>query len=454
VQKHDESITLTVDVAQRLVNRMRSKKQSNPDRLRTDMLDLVRQRVLAAVKEMDEQGTSTFGDVRTYQVLGNSMKWLGLGKDALGLYRQGYERAKQVSVLQPDNDTARGNMGLLRLAEGDIFLELYGDARTALACYQQGRKLHDEVHDHPRNHDYTEVKARFLLSLGACRLGQAYLALGDPATARESFEECRAHREAWTAAEPGNGEAQSWLAEPHLWLGTVAWHFGDAQGVEEHFGKCVTTCERQAEDPNDFSAKEDLANIYGARGDAQLRLGKVTAAAESYQLALRHIQAVMTHDPDNSYQVPLLALTHERVASLAARRGNRAEAERHSREALQLREALVQIEPNNLAWQASYVLALARCGQHAEAAAGAEKLQKQAPHSPELLLQVARCYAVCASLDTPRKQDHMAKALAACKAATPDNYRDATVLETDPELEGLRREPAFQAIVAAVKSRS
>jgi tetratricopeptide (TPR) repeat protein len=346
-------------------------------------------------------------------------------------------------------------MGLLRLAEGDVFLELHGDARAALACYRQGRAIHEEVLAHPRGRDYTAVKARFLLSLGACRLGQAYLALGDPASARTYFEECRRYRQAWTEAEPGNGEAQSWLAEPHLWLGTVAWHFGDTQGVEEHFGKCVTICERLAgHDAKDFSVKADLADIYGARGDAQLRLGKVEEAEKSYRQALRNIQLVAAHDPNDIEQVPRLALAHERIAALAARRGNRPDSEKHYQEALQLREELMQFESNNLAWQASYMLALARCGKHAEAAAEAEQLQQRAPRSPELLLQVARCYAVCASLDTPQKRNYMANALVACKAATQEDYRDASVLETDPELEGLYREPAYKAIVAAVKGRS
>ena len=458
--KHEKLADVMFRSVGELYNQMRGKRlppalEPELARLRGQMLDQLRQNMVAAIREMDQKGVSTFGEVQMYQRMGDLLKRLGLSGEALRSYRQGYDQAKKVSDEQPDNDTARGNMGLLRLAEGDVFLELHGDARAALACYRQGRALHEEVLAHPRGRDYTAVKARFLLSLGACRLGQAYLALGDPASARTSFEECRRYRQAWTEAEPGNGEAQSWLAEPHLWLGTVAWHFGDAQGVEEHFGKCVTICERLAgHDAKDFYVKADLANIYGARGDAQLRLGKVEEAAESYRLALRNMQAVVAHDPDDSSQVPLLALTHERLAALAARRGNRTEAEKHSQEALHLREELMPIEPNNLAWQAAHALALARCGKHAEAAAGAEQLQKRARRSPELLLQVARCYAVCASLDTPRKQQYLAKALQACRAATQEDYRDASVLETDPELEGLRREPAYRAIVAAAKRRS
>jgi serine/threonine-protein kinase len=459
-QKHDQGMTVMVDFVGALYNQMRSKRlasRHDPDlvQLRRDMVEQLRSRMLAAVKQMDQQGVSTFGAARTYQQLGDLMARLGQGTEALRLYRQGEERARKISEEQPDNDVARGDIGLLLVAQGDVLLDLIGDARAALAAYQQAWNLHHELLTNPRSGEYTETKVKSLLAFDDRGLGKTCLYLGDPAAARKHFQECRTHREEWTKAEPNLGDAWSYLAEAHMWLGIVAWHLGDARGVTEHFGECVGICEKLAKlDDNDFYAKADLANIYGSRGDAELQLGKVAEADKSYRHAQRNMQLVMAHDPNDTAQVPLLALTHERLAALAARRGNRTEADKQYQEALQLREELVQIEPNNLAWQAGHALALARCGKHAEAAAGAEKLRKQAPRSTDLLLQAARCYAVCAALDTPRKQEYTAKALEALRTATHEEYRDAVALETDPDLEGLRREPAYQAIVAAVKSRS
>ncbi|HJT77999.1 MAG TPA: protein kinase, partial [Gemmataceae bacterium] len=461
--KHDQGMTVMVDFVGGLYNQMQSKRLSarhDPElvRLRRDMLDQLRLRMLAAVQDMDQKGVSTFGTPRTYQQLGDLMKRLGQGGEALRLYRQGQELAARISARQPDNDIARGDTGLLLQAQGDVLLELGGDARASLTAYRQALDLHRQVLPHPRGtrgeNRYSAVEIEYLLALADMGMGKAYVALGDPAAARRYFEEARKYREERTRVQPTNGDAWSYLAEAHLWLGVVAWHLGDAPGVEEHFAEAVRICENLArQNPADFSQRHDLADIYGARADAELRLGKVAEAATSCRQALQHIEAVVKHDPDDASQVPLLALTHERLAGVALRRGDRDDAARHYREALDLREELMQVEPNNLAWQAGHVLALARCGKHAEAAAAAAKLQQRAPGATEPLLQVARCYALCAALDTPRKPDYRAKALAALRAAVGEGYRDAAALETDPELAALRPDPAYRAVLAAVKAR-
>ena len=57
-------------------------------------------------------------------------------------------------------------------------------------------------------------------------------------------------------------------------------------------------------------------------------------------------------------------------------------------------------------------------------------------------------------VDFGQKQDYTARALEALRAAVKENYRDAIALETDPELDLLRPQPDYQAILAVVKSRS
>ncbi len=405
---------------------------------------------------MDLKKVSKFAEVRSYQLLGNLMRDLGQGAEALRYYRQGQEVGQQRSDKYPDNDISRGNIGAVLSAQGQVLLALNGDAQGSLAAYRQARELFQEIFDHPRDRGLPVSKCKFYLALCDCGMAKAYVSLGDPAAARKYLEESRTYREERTRTEPKNPEAWSYLAESHLWLGIVAWHLGDAAGVEQQFGKAVEICEELARrDPGEFSQKEDLADIYGARGDAQLRLGKVDQAASSYAQALRNIQAVVKRFPDAVSPLPLLALTHERACrTRTAPWQPRGEAEKQYRTALELRDELMQIEPKNLAWQASHALALARCGKHEQAATEAEKLRKAAQRSTELLLQAARCFAVCASVDTPAEKQYLAKALDALAEAVKENYRDATALETDPELEVLRAEAPYQALLAAVKKRS
>jgi serine/threonine-protein kinase len=455
--KHEQAAARMIDLVEKLQNRMRSKRLSANNGpqlrlLRDDMLGMLRQSMLAMVKDMDKDGVSTFGEARTYQMLGNLMKKLGQGQEAQRLYRQAHAMIKKVADDEPGSDLARANLGVMLLALGDMDLDLNGDGRAALASYLQARDLQQQIFSHPRSGQYTQLDNKRILSHDDYHLGRAYLYLGDPVAARTYFQECQAYRAAWSQAEANNVSARSYLGEAHLWLGIVAWHLADAKAMEDNFAKAASICEELArQHANYFPFKADLAELYGHKGDAQLRLGRVDGAEKCYRQSLQHLQAVVAHDPDDASQLPLLALTHERLAVVALRRRKPAEAEQHYQESRRLREELAQTEPNNLSWQADYLLALARCSQHAEVAGAAEKLCRRVPRSTELLLQIARCYAVCSTRDTPAKARYRQRALEVLQAATGDGYRDAAVLNNDPELEVLGREPAYQAILARVK---
>jgi serine/threonine-protein kinase len=457
--KHDKAVTEMVRLVQYAHNKILSKRSATGNapalaQLRNDMLNQLRQSVMSLASQMDKNWVSIFGEIRAHQQLGDLMKRSGQPEHALWLYRKGYDTATKVMDEHPDSDTARANAGLMRLAEGDVYLELQDDAEKARDAYLEGNRLHQDVFAHPRNHYYSDLQIKFLVSLGDCRLGKAYLYLGDPVAARKHLQQCRTYREEGTKPDPSKGDPWSWLAEAEYWLGIAAWHLGDRKGMDEHFGEALRICKvLEKDNPNDFNLKSDMVDIHGAYGDAQLRLGLVAEADRNYQQARAYMQAVMTHDPDDVSQQPRLAQLHERLASLAARRGDRAEAQRRYQLALQVREDLLQIGPKNGAWQASHALTLARCGKHAEAAAAAEKLRQSAAGGTELLLQVARCYAVCAALDTPQQPSYRAKALEALQAATQKDYRDATALVTDGELAPLRKEPAYLAIVGRAKVR-
>jgi hypothetical protein len=97
------------------------------------------------------------------------------------------------------------------------------------------------------------------------------------------------------------------------------------------------------------------------------------------------------------------------------------EAEKHYGEALKIREDLAQLHQDHRVW------------------------------SPELLLlQVARCHAVCASA-APPKQDHTSKALEALQALAALDFRDPVLLRTDHDLAALQKEPAFLSLLEKLR---
>jgi tetratricopeptide (TPR) repeat protein len=195
--------------------------------------------------------------------------------------------------------------------------------------------------------------------------------------------------------------------------------------------------------------------VLGGQGDAQLQLGTEADAEKSYRESLEHLRTALRHDPDELAYSLQLALAHERLALLAERKGDRDEAQKQYREALRLRQDFLIIEPSNLTWQAACMRTLAHCGKEAEAVRKAEDLIRRRPKSVPLLLEVARCYSVCAgAADTPEaKKRHVERAVAALGTATAEGYRDAAALKTDPELAPLREDPAFQALLAELAKR-
>jgi tetratricopeptide (TPR) repeat protein len=198
--------------------------------------------------------------------------------------------------------------------------------------------------------------------------------------------------------------------------------------------------------PGDVSFKEDLVQVYGAEGDALEHLGRDEEASKSYQRAREYLDLSLARNPDNPNQLPYLALLHERLGGLAQRRGQRMEADKHYREALKVREDLAGLHPDHRVWQAAYVLALARGGRHAEASRLAGDLRRQAGQSPELLLQLARCHAVCAAV-AEQREGHISKALEALQALAALDYRDPVTLRTDFDLASLQKEPAFLSLL-------
>jgi tetratricopeptide (TPR) repeat protein len=243
--------------------------------------------------------------------------------------------------------------------------------------------------------------------------------------------------------------------EACLWQGVAAAQRGDEKAAREQFAEAL----RIGEDlmkryPTHLEFQGDMAESQGALGDALMRFGKAEEAETSYEKSLANFQVQSKAEPHNLKLQPLLALAHERLGAVSTALGKRPDAEKHYQEALRIRKALWQIEPTNLVREAAYLLTLAHSGQRDEAATGAAKLQARAEKKTMLHLDVARCYAVCAASDTPKKREYTEKALAALKlAVAPADFKDAAALRTDVDLEAVRGEPTFQALIDEVKKR-
>jgi eukaryotic-like serine/threonine-protein kinase len=459
ILRHNKAVEHMTNLVQQILARLRRLRTISPSaesagQLGDDVTAMLRKSLVAMASDLEKNNISSFALASTYEKMGNLLRKLGLGEQALQQYQQGYDVVKQRVDQEPDDDQARANLGVMLNHLGAATLELNGDAKAARAYFVKAHDLQREIAENPKKGNFTDLKNKIILGHWTVQLGKATLALGDPPAAKRYFEEALALRKFWTAANPKSVEARSYVSEVEMWLGITATHMNDAKAAEKHFGECLAICLGFAKQfPKDTSFQWDLVDAYGAKCDSQLGFGQVAEAQASLDESQRRLDPLIERAIDDVSKVPLLAAALQRSAALARAQKKPDDAIRYTAEAAKLWAELVQVEPNNLNWQASYMMALARTGKMDEATKIATMLRERAPHSSELLLQVARCYAVCAASAANEKKSLVAKAIESLETAATAEFKDSFAIETDPDLQTLTGEPAYAAIIDRVRRR-
>src|SRR5262249_22792454 len=115
-----------------------------------------------------------------------------------------------------------------------------------------------------------------------------------------------------------------------------------------------------------------------------------------------------------------------------------------------------KIDAGDTQAQKELMLAQARCGRHAEAAAIAQKLEP-GTRDPNLLFFVACGYALSAgalrasATDEALARKYLDSAFAVLTRGVQNGWKDLAGLQTDPDLEPLRSDPRYPALVEQVR---
>jgi serine/threonine protein kinase/tetratricopeptide (TPR) repeat protein len=424
--------------------------------LRADVMNLLKQSMLRMANDLEQSEATTFATAGSYQRMGDILRGLGQGEEAMKQFHLAHEAAQKSVLAQPNNDKARANLGIVEMRFADMDLELNGEARAARDLYEKLRKMRQEIADHPRSGDYDDLENKINVAHYHLRLAKAELALGDSLAARNQLNKTIELRKVWTQASPDAPDAHSYLMEAYMWLGVADSRLGDVQGSREAFAEALRISRFLIKKyPGALWFQADLAELLGHQGDAQMRLAKTAEAKKSYQEALNSLKPELERLPNRAPYLLEQASLHERLAVIARLEGDSAGAKKGWEESLRIRAGLIGVEPKNLLWLAGALRASANCGRFSTAVRQLEKLYRQRPHGVPILLDTARACAagVALSGDAAAKQRYVERAVGALHAAVLAGYKDSIALKTDPELAPLQKEPLFRSLLAELPNR-
>jgi len=297
--------------------------------------------------------------------------------------------------------------------------------------------------------DSDRYKSELANSLG--QLALAEQKLGHLEQAREVYREEESVRESFSPRQANDQESRRELAGLYERLAELNLKLNEMDEGRRLYDLCAGLREQVvAERPGFWPAVYDLARSYNNAAFLRYPRGRDPAAArEFHRKALAIIEERAAADPASLETRAMLAETLYFEATCALHAGDRSAAAAGYRRCLDIRKALVT-EPAAKMPKVDLMVALARCGEHAPAAKVAEELLATPPKDESLYFQVACGYALAAGAaagDAALVKRYTALALDCLKKGKQSGWADVVSLETDPDLEPIRTDPAFQALL-------
>jgi tetratricopeptide (TPR) repeat protein/tRNA A-37 threonylcarbamoyl transferase component Bud32 len=432
----------------------------------------------------------------SYSKFGDVTLRLGRTADALKAYQDAGAFFQRRLADDPKDTEAQRYFAVSHGMLGDVYLQL-GRTADALKAYQDaGAFFQRRAAD-----DSRDARALRDLSVSHERLGKVYLQLGRTADALKAHRDGLAIRQRRADDDPKDAQAQRDLAVSHDMTGDVYLQLGrTADALKAYQDAGAIYQRRAAGDRKDAQALRDLALSYAKPADVYLQLGRTAEALAAYLNARAIFQQRATDDPHSfEAQVDLIvtyqklgqaeqqALAFEAAAAWYGQglavlkaldqqgklRGttfaawppelekDQAFCQAAVRAVASLDFALRQPKAQVPGLLSARAAVLARRGQHADAAATAEKLAAHSPIAAPNVYNAACGLAQCAAAagrspepDLALVERYAARAVALLgQAQSAGFFKDPAkieLLKTDKDLEPLRARADFQKLADAV----
>jgi serine/threonine-protein kinase len=445
---------LSLETMQVLIDKVQTQLDEAPrtQQIKRDLLETAMEGLKKVAKKAEGSTSIEATMLGAHMRMADIFRQLGDTDDAMSEFEKSLDIARRRAAKNPANDASQANLAVVLSQVGDMRQELERDVDASLSCYREALGICETLHGKPPSAVGGQPPEKPLDMLAEANKNVALTLLkqGKPGESLPLLEKVVSLRQELVAMAPDVQSFQQTLAQAYNILGEVCFLTGDTAAALTHYDECIAQREKVlANDPGDIQATFELAESCGNYGDVLIRLGNNAGARKLFERALAGFRGLMELDGRNiNFRIATAASSY-RLGVLARRAGDTAEADRHFAESLALREEIATLDPNNDARRMELMLALATCGEHIRAVEIAEAV-RAGSKDPELLCEVARCYAQCSAglraTDATQADAYANAAIAALSEAIDDGYSDRVAFNTDPDLDPIRELPEYRAL--------
>jgi serine/threonine-protein kinase len=368
--------------------------------------------------------------------------------DAMAQFRQAEEIIAKLATADPQNLDSQVNWIRILRQLGEVSINRLADTEGAQKYFQRAIEISRACL--AKNPDKDVCKSELANTLGF--LAASELTLGHLGKARDLYREESAIRESYSPAEAKRLENRRELASLYAQRAELSVRMGDLVEGQRLYDESLNLREQNpAENPDYWPAQNDLAQSYNQQASMRFPQGRDPAAARQFhQKALVLLEKRAKAEPGDLENKHNLAQTLYYEATCALYSGDKRESEEGFHRCLAIYKELAA-DPKGKVWESELMLALARCGDHSQAAAIAEKLVATPPKDERLYVVAACGYALATGAadgsDASLVQRYKNAALDCLRKAKERGWVDVASLEKDTDLEPIRNDPAFQALL-------
>jgi serine/threonine protein kinase/tetratricopeptide (TPR) repeat protein len=225
-----------------------------------------------------------------------------------------------------------------------------GDTAGAMQSYRHALSIAGQlVAANPK-----DVQARRSLGVAREKMSDVQSVTGDVAGAVESAQSSWTAFKSLADSDPGNSAAQQSLAISYIKVGDVLGNPNfpnnrdQAGSLRNYHSSLAIFQSLDKSDPNNPKIRRLLALVYERIGTMHEEVGNTVSARENYLESQVIRQGLATSAPENSEAVRDLAIAHEKIGNVMIAMGNLTAALESRRKSLEIFSQLAKADPGNV----------------------------------------------------------------------------------------------------------